>query len=132
VSRWFSTKSDESYADAAEYLCRHDAEVREAVGEQCWAAQIPVITTAQPSSTQWREAIRAVHDAAEAADIPGGLGLRFPMGGEFPAAPAPRSAGWVCPGRCCSRVVLRDASTSAQESSEPLCGLVGRPMRLVE
>ena len=131
MSRRFGTKSgDEAYADAAGYLCLHEAELREAVGEQCWAASVPVITTAEPSSTPWREAIRAVHDAAEAAGIPGGLGLRFTMGDGFPPAPAPRSSGWVCPGGSCSRVVLREASGA--QPPDPQCTLAGQPMRLVE
>jgi hypothetical protein len=128
--RRFGTKSDGAYADAAGYLCRHQADVRAAVGEQCWAAEIPVITSAEPASKAWRDAIRAVHEATEAAGIPNGLGLRSLMGDGFPPPPAPRSSGWVCPVRCCSRVVLRDAL--GEDPAEPLCGLADRPMRLVE
>lgn len=131
MSRRFGTKPDDDvYADAAGYLCLHEAELREAVGEQCWATSVPVITTAEPSSTPWREAIRAVHDAAQAAGIPGGLGLQHSMGDGFPPPPAPRSSGWVCPGGSCSRVVLREASGAP--SPDPVCTLAGQPMRLVE
>jgi hypothetical protein len=126
--RRFGTKSGDAYADAAGYLCLHETEVRQAIGEERWSAAVPVITGAEPSSTEWRDAIRAVHDAMEAAGIPGGLGLRFPMGDGFPAEPTPRSAGWVCPGGCCGRVVLRDSP----DSPAPLCALAGRPMRIVE
>lgn len=128
--RRFGTKSDDAYADAAGYLCRYEADVREAVGEQIWAAHIPVITSADPGSEAWRDALRAVHEAAEAAGIPNGLGLHTPMGGGFPAPPTPRSSGWVCPIGSCSRVVLRDAL--AEDPAEPPCGLADRPMRLVE
>jgi hypothetical protein len=143
-------KSNDAFQDAAGYLCQHAAEVRPAVGDACWTAAIPVITGTEPSSAAWREAIRAVHDAAEAAGIPGGLGLRFTMGG-FPDPPPPRSSGWVCPGGSCSRVVLRDAAdlpggarhagpgaAAADEGQAgacmpgPQCALSGQPMRLVE
>jgi hypothetical protein len=122
-------KRQQVYADAAGYLCLHETDVRQAVGEECWAATIPVITNAEPSSTEWRAAIDAVHDALEAAHVSGGLGLRFTMGDGFPSPPAPRSSGWVCPAGHCSRVVLRDA---AGDPPEPVCALAGRPMRLVE
>jgi hypothetical protein len=124
----FGTKSDDAYADAAGYLCQHETEVRQLIGEQRWTAAVPVITSAEPSSTAWRDAIRAVHDAMEAEGIQGGLGLRFTMGDGFPAPPPPRSSGWVCPRGCCSRVVLRDAAATP----DPLCALTGRPMRMVE
>jgi len=127
----FGTKSDDVYADAAGYLCQHGTEIRQAVGEQCWAATVPIIVSAQPSSTEWRAAIHAVHDAMEAEDIPGGLGLRFTMGDGFPSPPTPRSSGWVCPGRCCSRVVLADTPDSPSPP-EPHCVLAEKPMRLVE
>lgn len=123
-------KSDAAYADAAGYLCRYETDLRAAVGERIWAEQIPVIATAQPAGQAWREALRAVHDAAAAAGIPNGLGLGNPMGDGFPAAPTPRSSGWVCPIACCSRVVLRDPLDEAP--ADPLCGLARRPMRLVE
>ena len=133
----FGAKSD-VYAEAAGYLCLHGSEVRKVVGERCWAETVPIITSAQPSSTQWREAIHALHDALEAANVPGGLGLRFTMGDGFPAPPAPRSSGWVCPRGYCNRVVLADTPGSApgnptqEPSGEPRCTLTGQPMRLVE
>lgn len=127
----FGTKSDDAYADAAGYLCLHGAEVRPTVGEQCWAATVPVITSARPSSAEWRAAIHALHDAMEAAGVPGGLGLRFTMGDGFPPPPAPRSTGWVCPGGQCSRVVLLDAAEAGAAPPDPPCTLADRPMRLV-
>lgn len=126
----FGAKSDDVYSDAAGYLCLHAAQIRAAVGEQCWTAAVPAIVAAEPSGAEWREAIRAVHDAAEAAGIPGGLGLRFTMGDGFPPPPPPRSSGWVCPAGHCSRVVLRDGP--GQDPAGPLCALTGQPMRLVE
>jgi len=128
--RRFRTKSDDAYADAAGYLCRHETDLRAAVGEQCWATEIPVITSAEPAGDAWRAAIRAVHEAAVAAGIPNGLGLGSLMGDGFPPPPTPRSSGWVCPVGCCNRVVLRDALGA--DPTEPLCGLAETPMRLVE
>lgn len=148
----FGVKSGDAYQDAAGYLCLHASEVRQAVGDACWTAAIPVITGTEPSSTAWREAIRAVHNAAEAVGIPGGLGLRFTMDKGFPAPPPPRSSGWVCPGGSCSRVILRESTDPPDAAGyslpgaagrpdegpadahmpDPPCALFGRPMRLVE
>lgn len=124
----FRKSDDDAYADAVRYLCLHASEVRDAVGEHCWRTAIPDIASAEPSTPAWRAAITVVHRAMEDAGVPGGLGLRFLMGDkDFPRVPTARSAGWVCPGRHCSRVVLRDPS-----SDEPTCELLGRPMRIVE
>jgi len=128
----FRGKSGDAYADAAGYLCLYADEIREAVGDEVWKREIPVLRDAEPFSDEWARALRAVHDAATAADIPGGLGLGRTMGGGFPGDPPARSTGWVCPADRCSRVVVRNAADGHAPVSAPRCELSGQPMRLVE
>lgn len=125
-------KSADAYADAAGYLCRYADEIRDAVGDQVWDAELPVLRDAEPFSAPWTEALRAVHQAAVQADIPGGLGLGRTMGSGFPSPPPERSAGWVCPASRCSRVVLKNAAGGLAPQPVPRCELSAQPMRLVE
>lgn len=115
------------YEEAVGYLCRNAGDLRAAIGSSRWESAITVIRDDDPLSTQWQDAVLGLHQAAEAAGIPGGLGLRFPMNG-FPAGPPPRTVGWVCPGERCARVELRDEP----DADAPRCTLSERPMRLVD
>ncbi|MGV5033353.1 hypothetical protein ACVB8X_12600 [Streptomyces sp. NRAIS4] len=116
------------YEDAVDYLCRNADALRELIGPALWEAPFAVVRDGDPATDEWRAAVRALHDAAEAAGIPGGLGLRATMGvGDWPPGPPPRSVGWVCPTGRCSRVDLRDAS-----SQTPTCALGRSPMHLVD
>ncbi|MCX5563148.1 hypothetical protein [Streptomyces sp. NBC_00038] len=122
-------KARRVYEDAVEYLCRNVEAVRELVGPGPWEASFAVVRDGDPSAGEWRDAVRALHNAAEEAGVPGGLGLRSTMGvGEWPAGPTPRSAGWVCPTGRCARVDLR---MGAGAPDTPTCSLAGRPMHLV-
>lgn len=125
-----SSKSDEAYTAAAEYLCLHAASLRASIGDEAWGTAIAAYLDAAPGSGPWRDALRAVHDAAEEAEIPGGIGLRFTMGPSFPSPPPPRLPGWECPSGRCGRVVLRN--TAGPDAPAPVCGLSGQPMRPVE
>ncbi|WP_159054162.1 hypothetical protein [Streptomyces sp. AS58] len=117
------------YEDAVGYLCRHVEELRPLIAPAVWESAYPVVRDADPADTEWRDAVHALHDAVEAADIPNGLGLPAIMGvGDWPDAPTPRSVGWVCPSSRCARVELRDGAASPA----PVCTLGGGPMRLVE
>jgi len=141
----------DSYSDAALYLCQNAADLRPELGAGRWDPLIRAFLAAEPSSAAWREAIRALHDAAIAAGIPGGLGLEVIMGHGFPAGPAPRSSGWACPTRHCPRVELRDDDAAmttpaaptpvpvptvpvpaVPSPAAPRCPLSGQPLRLVE
>ncbi|MFD7313417.1 hypothetical protein ACFRCX_13945 [Streptomyces sp. NPDC056652] len=116
------------YEDAVDYLCRNLEELRQLVGPAVWAAAFPVVRDADPSGTEWRDAVRALHEAAEAAGIPNGLGLPATMGvGDRPGAPTARSVGWVCPTRRCARVEPRDGASAPA----PMCDLGGGFMRPV-
>ncbi|WP_157620853.1 hypothetical protein [Saccharothrix sp. NRRL B-16348] len=122
------SKARRLYEDAVEYLCRNVDELRELIDSRLWEAHFAVVRSADPAGSEWREAVRALHDAAEAAGIPGGLGLPPTMGvGDWPGGPTPRSVGWVCPTQRCARVDLRDGVTP----ETPTCALAGEPMRLV-
>jgi hypothetical protein len=126
------TKARRAYEEAVGYLCRHAEDLRAAVDPSCWEPAIAIIRDDDPSSPRWQDAVLGLHQAAEAAGIPGGLGLRFPMNG-FPPRPIPRTAGWVCPHGRCARVELRDEpGTNAPQCAAPQCTLSGRPMRLVD
>ncbi|MEV5314062.1 hypothetical protein [Streptomyces sp. NPDC052610] len=122
-------KARRVYEDAVEYLCRNAGELRPLIAPAVWESAFPVVRDADPAGAEWRDAVRALHDAVESAGIPNGLGLPATMGvGDWPGAPTPRSSGWVCPTSRCARVELRDgASTPA-----PPCALGGGPMRLVD
>ncbi|MGW3726004.1 hypothetical protein [Streptomyces sp. NPDC000851] len=130
-------KARRVYEDAVEYLCRNVDSVRELIGPALWDAHFAVVRDAEPATTEWRDSVRALHDAVEAAGIPGGLGLRPTMGvgnwpgvpmPQWPGAPTPQSTGWVCPTRRCARVDLRDGALP----DTPTCALADRPMRLVD
>ncbi|MFI9767469.1 hypothetical protein ACIHJG_11475 [Streptomyces sp. NPDC052415] len=117
------------YEDAVEYLCRNMEDLRALVGPGAWEAAFPAVRDADPASPEWRDGVRALHDAVEAAGVPGGLGLDPTLGvGGWPGAPTPRSAGWVCPTRRCGRVDLREGAPAGT----PACALHGQPMRLVD
>ncbi|MGD0554963.1 MAG: hypothetical protein ABSA93_08290 [Streptosporangiaceae bacterium] len=120
-------RGPDPYSDAALYLCLNAADLRLELGDERWDPLSQAFLAAEPSTAAWREAIRALHDAATAVGIPGGLGLEVTMGRGFPEGPAPRSSGWVCPTRSCPRVELRDDSPTA-----PCCWMSGQPLRLVE
>ena len=124
------TQARRVYENAVEYLCRNADAVRELIGPALWEASFAVVRDGDPSTAAWRDAVRALHQAAEAAGIPGGLGLSITMGvGEWPSGPTPRSVGWVCPTGRCGRVDLREGATAPET---PACALAGRPMRLVD
>ncbi|GHB23975.1 hypothetical protein GCM10010377_12320 [Streptomyces viridiviolaceus] len=122
-------KARRVYEGAVEYLCRNVEELRPLVAPTVWESAFPVVRDADPAGTEWRDAVRALHDAVESAGVPNGLGLPATMGvGDWPGAPTPQSAGWVCPTRRCARVELRDAAAAPT----PVCDLGGGPMRLVD
>lgn len=122
-------KARRVYEDAVEYLCRNTDAIRELVGPELWETSFPVIRDGDPTTGEWRGAVRELSDAAEAAGVPGGLGLGTTMGvADWPSAPTPRSVGWVCPTGRCARVDLRE--TAAAQT--PGCALAGQPMRLVD
>jgi hypothetical protein len=122
-------KARRVYEDAVEYLCRNLEELRPLIGPAVWDAAFPVVRDADPSGTEWRDAVRALHEAVESAGIPNGLGLFATMGvGDWPGAPTPQSVGWVCPSRRCARVELRDGASAPA----PTCDLGGGSMRLVD
>ncbi|MFB7533930.1 hypothetical protein ACFC0C_38105 [Streptomyces sp. NPDC056178] len=117
------------YEDAVEYLCRNVEELRPLVSSAVWESAFPVVRDADPAGAEWRDAVRALHNAVESAGVPNGLGLPATMGvGDWPGAPTPQSVGWVCPTSRCARVELRDGAATAT----PACELAGGPMRLVD
>lgn len=115
-----------TYGDAVDYLCRHIRALSEKIDPVVWRDAIGTIADAEPSGEEWRDAVRRLHEAAEAAGVPGGIGLLELRGG-FPGAPVPRTTGWVCPAGRCTRVQLR-----AGQMATPACDLTGVPMRLVD
>ncbi|MEV0774443.1 hypothetical protein ACIBLA_33865 [Streptomyces sp. NPDC050433] len=118
------------YEDAVEYLCRNAEALRDLIGPARWEAPFATVRDGDPATGEWRDAVRALHDAAEAAGIPGGIGLRSTMGvGDWLSGPAPQSVGWICPTDRCGRVDLRKGGAPPRT---PTCALAGRPMRLVE
>ncbi|MGW7002417.1 hypothetical protein ACWGCW_06225 [Streptomyces sp. NPDC054933] len=122
-------KARKVYEEAVEYLCRNIDSLRELIDPTLWAASFAVVQDGDPSSGEWRDAVRDLHNAAEAAGIPGGLGLHSTMGGGgWPASPTSRSVGWVCPTGRCARVDLRGEAIS----NAPQCALADQPMRLVD
>lgn len=126
----FGRKHPDLYAEAVGYLCQNSGDLRAEIGDGTWNASIGVIRSAAPSSQSWRDAVRALHDTAIAAGIPGGIGLRSTMGGFPPPVPEP-SSGWICPHGLCTRVQLRDSAQSPSPEV-PLCALSAQPMRLVK
>ncbi|MFD8020416.1 hypothetical protein ACFV6G_08315 [Streptomyces lavendulae] len=129
-------KARRVYEEAVAYLCRNTDGLRELIGPVLWEASFSAVRDGDPASDGWRAAVRALHEAAEAAGIPGGLGLSATMGvGGWPSGPTPRSVGWVCPTGRCARVDLREdlvpESVPPVPPAPPTCVLAGRPMRLV-
>ncbi|MFG2599026.1 hypothetical protein [Streptomyces sp. NPDC048462] len=117
------------YEAAVEYLCRNIEELRPLISPTVWEAAFPVVRDAAPAGAEWRDAVRALHDAVEWAGIPNGLGLPATMGvGDWPGAPTQQSVGWVCPTSRCARVELRAGAVTGA----PACELAGGPMRLVD
>jgi hypothetical protein len=126
------TASGRVYEDAVEYLCRHAEALRELIGSAGWDEHFEVVRSTDPATEAWREAVRALHDAADAAGNPGGIGLGVTMGvGPWPAGPPPRSVGWICPTGRCARVDLSDAEAGVR-APEPHCALAGGPLRQVD
>jgi hypothetical protein len=121
------TKAQSVYEDAVEYLCRNADELRARVAPAQWDAPFDIVQHADPTSAQWRDAVRDLHEATQTAGIPGGLGLHSTMGRGWPATSVARSTGWVCPTGRCARVDLR----TDPAPPTPVCTLVNQPMRLV-
>ncbi len=122
-------KAHRVYEDAVEYLCRNIDALRELIGPELWETSFATVRDADPATGEWRDAVRELHDAAEAAGIPGGIGLRSTMSaGGWPSAPTPRSVGWICPTGRCARVDLREGAVA----QTPTCALAGQQMRLVD
>ncbi|MEV2189795.1 hypothetical protein AB0I02_02165 [Streptomyces phaeochromogenes] len=122
-------KARRMYQHAVEYLCRNADELRELIGPVQWDVPFTRVRDRDSADPEWREAVRALHDAAVAAGIPNGLGLLALRGVvDWPSRPVPRAAGWVCPTGCCSRVDLCDG----EAPQTPLCALTEQPMRLVD
>lgn len=130
-------KARRVYEDAVEYLCRHVEDLRPLIDDAVWASHFPVVRDADPAGDDWRNAVRALHLAVEAAGIPNGLGLPAVMGvgnwpgsgvGHWPDTWPSRSSGWVCPKRNrCGRVELRNGA----DTPTPTCALGGDEMRPV-
>jgi hypothetical protein len=123
------THTRRAYEDAVEYLCRNAEALRELIGAEHWREPFAAVRDGAHDTPEWQDAVRELHEAAETAGIPGGLGLRSTMGaGGWPSGPPPRSTGWVCPTGRCGRVDLREGEPLPET---PLCALAGGPMRLV-
>ena len=120
----------EPYQDAIEYLCVNLEELSAQVGDARWPETVEAVRTGEQFTEAWCAAVRLLHDLAEDAGIPGGLGLTTPMGTGWPAAPVERTTGWVCPADTCSRVYLSKAS-DGRPRPEPRCRLLGQAMRFV-
>lgn len=58
------------YEDAVEYLCRNVEELRPLVSSAVWESAFPVVRDADPAGAEWRDAVRALHDAVESAGCP--------------------------------------------------------------
>lgn len=120
------------YGEAVEYLCVHAHALREKIGVGVWSEAIGIIQDPGTADWAWHDAVRRLHDAAEDAGIPGGIGLvelrgEYSIGHGFPLPPVPRTTGWVCPSGRCTRVELRDHVTAT-----PACDVAGAPMRPVD
>lgn len=113
------------HQDAVGYLCVNGASLNAMIADPAWREQVGAVTAAEPGTEPWYTAVRRLHEIAEDAGVPGGLGLTTPMGHGWPPA-APRVAGWVCPADACTRVEL-----AAESPAAPRCDLLGRPLRLV-
>lgn len=120
------------YGQAVEYVCVHASDLRRRIGASVWSEAIRVIRDPLTADEAWHDAVSRLHEAAESAGIPGGIGLLELLGedsgrGGFPPPPAERTTGWVCPSGRCSRVELRDHATPT-----PTCHVSDKPMRLVD
>ncbi|MFE2109714.1 hypothetical protein ACFXAF_28160 [Kitasatospora sp. NPDC059463] len=123
-------KAERVLADAVEYLCRNAGELRDLLGP-AWDAPFAVVRDTAPAEPAWRDALRALHEAVEAAGVPGGIGLRATLGvGAWPAGPPARSVGRICPTGRCARVDLPEKEPA--EGPDPLCALTGGPLRPVD
>lgn len=126
------------YEDAVEFLCRNTESLRELIGPGGWEAPFATVRDGVPMSGEWQEALRELDNAAEAAGVPGGIGLEARMGaGDWLSGPTPRSVGWICPTGRCARVDLRTdgpppRTPAPAPVATPTCALADRPMRLVE
>lgn len=126
------------YEDAVEFLCRNTESLRELIGPAGWEAPFATVRNGELLSGEWRDALRELDDAAEAAGIPGGIGLEARMGvGDWLSGPTPQSVGWICPTGRCARVDLRadgppPRTPEPAPDPAPTCALADRPMRLVE
>ncbi|MGW2544650.1 hypothetical protein ACWC5I_28170 [Kitasatospora sp. NPDC001574] len=118
------------FEDAVEYLCRNAGALRDLVNDPTrWDGPFALVRDGDPATGAWRDAVRALHEAAEDAEIPGGIGLRTTMGvGDWPGGPTPRSVGWVCPTDRCARVDLPDDAPPDAR----VCALSGGPLRRVD
>ena len=124
-------KRREAFANAIEYLCVNLDPLSSRVADPRWAASIELVKAGTPFDEAWCAAVQLLHDLAEEAGVPGGLGLTTPMRGEgWPAEPVPRATGWVCPGGACSRVRPAKGGEPRPET-DPRCELLGRAMRFV-
>ncbi len=125
-------KHQQVFEDAVEYLCRNAGELRELLGPARWDAPFAAVRDTEPATDGWRAAVRALHEAAEEAGIPGGIGLRVTLGvGGWPAGPPHRAVGRVCPTGRCARVDLPDDPPSAG-GPDQVCALTGGPLRPVD
>lgn len=118
------------YEDAVEFLCRNIEELGPLVAPAVWDAAFPLVRDADPAGAAWRDAVRTLHDAVEAAGVPNGLGLPATMGRTpgWRSSPTPQSVGWVCPTDRCGRIALRHEPSDPT----PACAVAGVPMRLVD
>jgi hypothetical protein len=121
-----------TYGEAVEYLCVHARTLRTKIDVGVWSEAIGIIQDPVAADEAWHDAVRRLHEAAEDAGIPGGIGLlelrgEFGERSGFPPAPVPRTTGWVCPSGRCTRVELRDHATAT-----PACDVAGVPMRPVD
>lgn len=121
-----------AYGEAVEYICVHARALREKIDASVWSDSIGVIQDPATADETWQDAVRRLHEAAEAAGMSGGIGL-LELRGEcsgrsgFPPPPVPRTSGWVCPSERCTRVELRDHAKVT-----PVCDVAGAPMRPVD
>jgi hypothetical protein len=120
------------YGEAVEYLCVHARALGERLDAGLWSGAIGVIRDPLAPDEAWHDAVRRLHQAAEDAGIPGGIGLLDLRGEDspghgFPPPPVERTTGWVCPSGRCTRVELRGHATAT-----PGCDVAGGPMRSVD
>jgi hypothetical protein len=120
----------EAYQNAVEYLCVNLDELGTLVADPRWADGLKALRSGQPLSAAWCAAVSLLHGLVDDAGVPGGLGLTTPMGAGWPSGPVPRTKGWVCPGRACSRAQLADGGEPLPRT-DPRCELLGRAMRFV-